>query len=81
AILEARPIDEALTEGTLPSDGELLDEEGQGVQFGVIEEELMRAFGNEEIDTNRKSTAEAAPEAETSEPALADDLEEIEEKV
>lgn len=49
-ILEARPIDEALTEGTLSEEGELLEEpvEGVGVEFGAVEEELLRAFGEEE---------------------------------
>jgi small subunit ribosomal protein S2 len=50
AILEARPIDEALTEGTLGEDGEVL-EEGSSVPFGEVEEELLRAFGDEGIDT------------------------------
>ena len=49
AILEARPIDEALTEGTLV-EGEPI-EEGTSVAFGEVEEELLRAFGDEEIDT------------------------------
>lgn len=53
AILEARPLDEALTEGTLPETGEIApeEEEGQAVQFGAVEEELLRAFGDETIDT------------------------------
>lgn len=42
-ILEARPINDALTEGTLTEEGELM-EEGQAVQFGEVEEELLRAF-------------------------------------
>jgi small subunit ribosomal protein S2 len=50
AILEARPIDEALTEGTLNEEGEVM-EEGSSVPFGEVEEELLRAFGDEEIDT------------------------------
>ena len=49
AILEARPLDEALTEGTI-SDAPLEDEEGPAIQFGGLEEELMRAFGGEEED-------------------------------
>lgn len=49
AILEARPIDESLTEGTLPigDDGEeILDDEPI---FGAVEEELLRAFGEEPL--------------------------------
>ncbi|MBS1717752.1 MAG: 30S ribosomal protein S2 [Armatimonadetes bacterium] len=49
AILEARPIDAALTEGQLTEEGELMeDAEGQAVEFGDVEEELLRAFGTEE---------------------------------
>jgi small subunit ribosomal protein S2 len=87
AILEARPIDEALTEGTLSEEGEPLDE-GTGVQFGEVEEELLRAFGDETLDTNRKreeaptedAPTEVAPAAE--EPAAddADALEDLEDK-
>lgn len=52
AILEARPLDEALTEGVI-AEGEVIleDEEGQTVQFGAVEEELLRAFGDETINT------------------------------
>lgn len=50
AILEARPIDETLTEGTLTEEGEV-PEEGATIPFGEVEEELLRAFGDEEIDT------------------------------
>lgn len=49
-ILEARPISEELTEGTLPEDGAAPSEEeqDQGVVFGAVEEELLRAFGGDE---------------------------------
>src|SRR5947209_5962382 len=50
AILEARPIDEALTEGTLTEEGEPM-EEGNAIPFGEVEEELLRAFGDEAINT------------------------------
>ena len=52
AILEARPLDESLTEGII-AEGETIpdDEEGQTVQFGAVEEELLRAFGDETINT------------------------------
>lgn len=49
AILEARPLDESLTEGILPTDetpGE--DEEVPAIAFGAVEEELLRAFGGDE---------------------------------
>src|SRR5688572_12617865 len=52
-ILEARPISEELTEGTLPEDGmppvEGIVDEGQSIEFGAVEEELLRAFGGEEL--------------------------------
>jgi small subunit ribosomal protein S2 len=50
-ILEARPLDEALTEGTLPEGEEAVpaeEEEGTQIQFGAVEEELLRAFGADE---------------------------------
>lgn len=50
-ILEARPIDESLSEGTLGEDGQPIDDEGQSIQFGAVEEELLRAFGTEEVET------------------------------
>ncbi len=46
-ILEARPLDEALTEGTLTSEGELLDD-GGAIEFGAVEEELLRAFAGDD---------------------------------
>ena len=50
AILEARPLDEALTEGTVSEEGAVPaeDEEIPAVAFGAVEEELLRAFGAEE---------------------------------
>ena len=51
-ILEARPISEELTEGTLPEEGVPIDDivdEGQSIEFGAVEEELLRAFGGEEL--------------------------------
>jgi len=51
-ILEARPISEELTEGTLPEEtGEAPtteEEPDQGIVFGAVEEELLRAFGGED---------------------------------
>ena len=48
-ILEARPLDESLTEGTIPEEGMLTEEEeGQQVQFDPLAEELLRAFGGDE---------------------------------
>lgn len=49
AILEARPISEALTEGTLGVDGEVIDD-GSLIPFGEVEEEMLRAFGDLEED-------------------------------
>ncbi len=79
AILEARPIDESLTEGTTADGEEIVeDEEGQAVQFGAVEEELLRAFGDETINTKK---AEPAPlvEEPVAEEAPADDVPDDEE--
>lgn len=82
AILEARPLPEAMIEGTLTETGELMEEEtGDEFQFGAVEEELLKAFGNEEIDTNKgkaEAEAPAAPEV-VEEPA--DEFDDIEDKV
>ncbi len=78
-ILEARPISEALTEGALSEEGDLL-EEGQSIQFGAVEEELLRAFGGDEpvepIKTvvEPEAPVEAEVEAETGE---FDDIDEV----
>ena len=45
-IIEARPPDEALTEGTLTEEGEPEDDGGD-IPFGAVEEELLRAFGGD----------------------------------
>lgn len=47
AILEARPISEALTEGLISSDGE--EQDDQAIPFGEVEEELLRVF-SEDLD-------------------------------
>ena len=66
AILEARPIDEAITEGTLTPEGEVAEEEeGGAVPFGAVEEELLRAFGDEEIDTLKGVRVDEVFEEET----------------
>jgi len=44
-ILEARPIDEALTEGTESGEATDVEEDGAGFQMGAVEQELLRAFG------------------------------------
>jgi len=51
-ILEARPLSEALTEGTLDDSGEML-EDGSAVPFGEVEEELLRAFGSDFEDDDK----------------------------
>jgi small subunit ribosomal protein S2 len=50
AILEARPLDEALTEGTVVADEAPVEgeEEAPAVPFGAVEQELLRAFGGDE---------------------------------
>ena len=45
-ILEARPISDAITEGTLSEEGEVIEED-KPVEFGAVEQELLRAFGGE----------------------------------
>ena len=46
-ILEARPLSEGLTEGTLDEDGEVAVADDAPVQMGALEEELLKAFGAE----------------------------------
>lgn len=75
-ILEARPLDEAITEGTL-AEGEIVDED-QTIEFGAVEEELLRAFGDEVIDTNKGQpmvapAEEAAPAADVADEDILDD--------
>ncbi len=60
AILEARPLDESLTEGTI-SEGEVVEDDGQAVTFGAVEEELLAAFGDEKIDTKPAAVVVEAP--------------------
>jgi small subunit ribosomal protein S2 len=60
AILEARPLDESLVEGTLPESGEIEDD-GQAVTFGAVEEELLAAFGDETINTSKPAPVQEAP--------------------
>jgi small subunit ribosomal protein S2 len=48
-ILEARPISEAITEGTISDETVPIEEEDQSIEFGAVEEELLRAFGGEEL--------------------------------
>lgn len=49
-ILEARPIDEALTEGVISEEGEATDEtlDAPAIEFGAVEEELLRAFADDD---------------------------------
>lgn len=62
-ILEGRPLDESITEGTLAEDGQV-DEEGVAME---IDEELLRVFGDETIDTAKKAAADAAEAAAATE--------------
>lgn len=78
-ILEARPLSEALTEGTLSEDGELMEDAGGMDYTPPIDAELLKAFGgDEEIVVGQRTVpvtptpapapvaepaAEAAPEA------------------
>ncbi len=64
-ILEGRPLDESITEGTLAEDGQV-DEEGVAME---IDEELLRVFGDETIDTAKKAPADAAEAAAAAEAA------------
>jgi small subunit ribosomal protein S2 len=56
AIMEANPIDEAVSEGALSEEGEPLDE-GRPIEFGAIEEELLRAFGEDAVVEPSQSSA------------------------
>ncbi len=76
AILEARPIDTSLTEGTLSESGEIDDSD---VQFGAVEEELLRAFGSVEDEPAQTPAVEAAPEAPAVEAAPASEAPEAQE--
>lgn len=77
AILEARPIDESLTEGTLAEGEEIAeDEEGQAIQFGAVEEELLRAFGDETIDTRKEAAPATEPAVDEAEVDPLDDIDE-----
>jgi small subunit ribosomal protein S2 len=50
-ILEARPLDESLTEGTIPEEGLAPEEDdGQAAPFDPLAEELLRAFGGDGED-------------------------------
>lgn len=49
AVLEARPLSEELTEGTITEDTDL-SEDAKPVEFGAVEEELLRAFSGDEED-------------------------------
>ncbi len=55
-ILEARPISEAITEGALTAEGELM-EDGTAIPFGEVEEELLRAFGSDFEDDKEMGAA------------------------
>lgn len=50
AILEARPLDESMTEGTITEEMPVGEEEEEvpAVAFGPMEEELLRAFSGDE---------------------------------
>lgn len=48
-ILEARPLDEAVTEGALGEEGQLLEDEVEGtaIEFGALEDEFLRGYVTE----------------------------------
>jgi small subunit ribosomal protein S2 len=59
-ILEARPISEAITEGALSEEGEVIEEQGAP----VVDEEFIRAFGaddDEPLLVGRTVTVPATP--------------------
>jgi len=63
-ILEARPLSDALTEGTLSSDGELLEDSTMDYTMPV-DEELLRAFGEDtSISLGVPTPPEVVPEPE-----------------
>ncbi len=69
AIVETRPVSEAITEGTVGEEGEPLDE-GKPIEFGAVEQELLRAFAGE-ADTAGPSASPAAQEAPSDEATAA----------
>jgi small subunit ribosomal protein S2 len=75
AILEARPIDEALTEGTISETSETEGGDDE-VVFGALEEELFGVFGDESIDTRKAAPAveEAPVEEAPVEEAVAEEV-------
>ncbi|MCW5936037.1 MAG: 30S ribosomal protein S2 [Fimbriimonadaceae bacterium] len=54
AVLEVKPYDEAMTEGTMTEGETVQEEETAPVAFGEVEEEFLRAFG-ESHDGERAS--------------------------
>jgi small subunit ribosomal protein S2 len=45
-ILEARPLSEAITEGALTEEGQVMEDEVEGtaIEFGALEDEFLRAY-------------------------------------
>lgn len=77
AILEVRPYDEALTEGTI-AEGEEIAETDEAVQFGEVEEEFLRSFGDTTVSTTPIAPTPAAEEAPAEEaPTPNQDLEDL----
>lgn len=70
AILEARPIDESITEGTVPDEIPAEELEAESIRFGEVEEELLRAFGEEPGGMGAQSPVEGAYGAPESADAL-----------
>lgn len=63
AILEARPVDESITEGTLTAEGEIAEDGADS--YGAVDEELLRAFSVEdEVATPAPAPVAAAPVAD-----------------
>lgn len=80
-IVENSPISDELTEGILSSEEDLL-EEGTTVQFGEVEEEMLRAYGAyEEKAPSAVATDTAAPNGAAPESAAPETVAPAEEPV
>ncbi len=75
AILEVKPYDEAMTEGTLGEEGEVVEDDTAPVAFGEVEEEFLRAFGERErvVPGSQGTVAEAPVETTAEAPAQAEE--------
>jgi len=78
AILEVRPVDEAISEGAVTEEGEVEEGDGEAaVPFGEVEQEFLRSFTENET-AKAAAAAAAAPAAESVEAPAQDPAPEVE---